>query len=897
MKKSKSLEMEGGSRPDNLNGNAPIVVLHDKVASYERERKILLELSDDITRIREKNDLITLFSLRIKKLFYFTHTIVTLINHEAETYTPFLLDPEASPIRNHEDYAALTRSHFSLNEPFIQQVVNSDGPVFFRLEEIMDKPGSPKFLRANHDAGIREILMMPLKSKNETVGFLHIYSDQEGSFSSDFQSIINGVAPQISSAVSNIIKNEDISYKEKVNEVLLSLSNEMVTVRDRKDLLRVINFSLKKLIPFAHSVMTVLAENGETYNAFLTDEDSRLRAFSKYNEAISHPYPVQDGIYDVAMRSEKPLVFRMKSFDMSQAPLWLRLNFNAGAREMVIKVLPDEGAGKHSLILFANTENTFNEKSLDIIERIASQLSTAANNIAANEKLLAKEREKSFLLDFGQDIAGVRTKDDLEKAISSVLQRVLNIRLSMIRIIEDDGVTLSPYMYDKGMFYGEDPVFLELASKNITIDEYLTAKVLRSKDPVIFNIAEEERKGNSARYIYFWKKVGLKNAYGAPLRVGNKNVGTLWLLTDEVNYNLLKGICAQISIAISNIRANEKVLSYKQMLEVENDHLKEQIKTIYNFSEIVGNGAEMQKVYHLVSLVAGSKSSVLLLGETGTGKELIARAIHNASPRKNRLMIKVNCAAMPANLIESELFGHEKGAFTGATERRIGKFELANNSTLFLDEIGEMPLEAQVKLLRVLQEKELERVGGKTTINVDVRIIAATNRDLEEEVRAGRFRSDLFYRLNVFPINLPPLRERTEDIASLANFFVARYSKNAGRKVNAIAPKVIQELKSYLWPGNVRELEHLIERSVLLTRENVIREVHLPKNKTDSKNDVVVLASRTLEEMERLYIIETIKRCGGKLSGSGGAAEYLDIPATTLHSKIKKLAILKSEYF
>ena len=897
MKNAKQFETKEDQKSVSFFEDDSLNILNNKMKPYERERKILLDLSNDIINIREKNDLITLFSSRIKGLFYFTHAIVTLIDERQQTYTPFLLDNTASPIKDHREYASLIQAQFSLDEPFIRQVMDAEGPEFFLLEHIMDQPGSPAFLRVNYEAGIREILMTPLRSKMQTIGFLHMYSDRENSFSTEFKSIINGIAPLISSAVSNIIKNEEIAYKERVNEVLLSLSNEMVTVRDRKDLLKVINFDLKKLIPFSHSVMTVLDESGQTYNAFLTDEDSKTKEFSKYTEAISSPYPVKDGIYDLASLSDKPVVLKMKSFDISKAPLWFRLNYTAGAREMVIKILPDEGAARHSLILFANRENTFDEKSISIIERISSQLSTAAINISANEEIVSKEQEKSFLLDFSQDIAGVRTKDDLQEAISSVLQYVLNIRLSMIRIIEEDGVTLSPYMYDKNMFYGEEPIFKELASKNISIDEYLTAKVLNSKHPVIFNIEEEERKGNSAKYIYFWKKAGLKNAYGAALRVGNQNLGTLWLMTDEVNLTLLKGICAQISIAISNIRANEKVLTYKQMLEVENDHLKEQIQTIYNFSEIVGSGAEMQKVYHLISLVAESKSSVLLLGETGTGKELIARAVHNASPRKNKLMIKVNCAALPANLIESELFGHEKGAFTGATDRRIGKFELANNSTLFLDEIGEMPLEAQVKLLRVIQEKELERVGGKTTISVDVRIIAATNRDLEEEVKAGRFRSDLFYRLNVFPISLPPLRDRVEDIAPLANFFVGRYSKNAGRKVNAISPKVIQELKSYLWPGNVRELEHLIERSVLLTNETVLREVHLPKNRSETKNEVFDIASRTLEEVERSYIIEIIKRCSGKLSGRGGAAEYLDIPATTLHSKIKKLEIQKAEYF
>jgi len=388
----------------------------------------------------------------------------------------------------------------------------------------------------------------------------------------------------------------------------------------------------------------------------------------------------------------------------------------------------------------------------------------------------------------------------------------------------------------------------------------------------------------------------LNNVYASALRVGQQNVGTMFFLSDQLNLNVLKGLCAQISIAISNIRANEKILAYKQLLEIENDQLKEEIRTIYNFSEIVGSGPEMQDVYHLMSLVADSASTVLLLGETGTGKELIARAIHNASPRQNKLMIKVNCAALPANLIESELFGHERGAFTGAVERRIGKFELADHSTLFLDEIGEMPLEAQVKLLRVLQEKELERIGGKTTIKVDVRVIAATNRNLEEEVKAGRFRPDLYYRLNVFPIVLPPLRNRRDDIIPLAHFFVDRYNKNSGRKVTGISPKVIQELQAYPWPGNVRELEHLIERSVLLSDDVVIREIHLPRHQPENKT-LPVLPTQTLSEVERAYIIAVLKHFQGKISGPDGAAEFLDIPATTLHSKIKKLKIRKAEYF
>ena len=352
-------------------------------------------------------------------------------------------------------------------------------------------------------------------------------------------------------------------------------------------------------------------------------------------------------------------------------------------------------------------------------------------NIMANEQISKKQEEQAFLLDFSNDITQVRTKPELQAAIFRVLDKTMHTKLAMIRVIEDDGIHLSPFMFDRTLFEKAEINFDEMAADRITIEEPYTAQVLASKDGLVFNVEEEIKSGNA--YARLWKTTGLKNMYGLPLRAGDKNIGTIWLLANRLSQLMLKGICAQISIAIANIQANEKLLAYKKQLEVENDYLKEQIKTIYNFSEIIGSGEAMQEVYRLMSLVAESNTTVLVLGETGTGKELIARAIHNASPRKDKLMVKVNCAALPANLIESELFGHERGAFTGAIDRRIGKFELANHSTLFLDEIGEMPLEAQVKLLRVIQERELERVGGKQTIKIDVRLIAATNRNLEEE--------------------------------------------------------------------------------------------------------------------------------------------------------------------
>lgn len=315
-----------------------------------------------------------------------------------------------------------------------------------------------------------------------------------------------------------------------------------------------------------------------------------------------------------------------------------------------------------------------------------------------------------------------------------------------------------------------------------------------------------------------------------------------------------------------------------------------------NFNGIIGQSPLLKAVFNKITIVAPDQTSVLIMGESGTGKERIAQTIHQLSPRKSKPMVTVNCAALPINLIESELFGHERGAFTGATDKRVGKFEQADGGTIFLDEIGELPLEAQVKLLRVLQEKEIERLGGSYTKKVNVRVIAATNRNLEKEVAEGRFRLDLYYRLNVFPIELPSLRRRKEDIPLLANYFLDRLVKRSGKSIVGISDSAMQSLMDYDWPGNIRELEHLIERSLLMATGDTIEDIDIPVIPSAGAAQAEgAFRIRTLEEMEREHILEILKICKGKVFGAGGAAEMLNIPSTTLNSKIKKLGI-KYEY-
>ena len=361
----------------------------------------------------------------------------------------------------------------------------------------------------------------------------------------------------------------------------------------------------------------------------------------------------------------------------------------------------------------------------------------------------------------------------------------------------------------------------------------------------------------------------------------------------EVSLKLIKLAATQFVQAIMRDvtlrkKTVEELEQLKNRLEKENIYLREEIRIDHNFEEIIGGSKALRTVLSSVEKVSGTDATVLILGETGTGKELIARAIHSISRRRERPLVKVNCAALPANLVESELFGHEKGAFTGAMDRRIGRFELANGGTIFLDEIGELPLELQSKLLRVFQDGRFVRVGGTHTISVDVRIITATNRKLEKMVDTGEFREDLFYRLNIFPVQLPPLRKRKEDIPLLARHFVVKHGPRCGKKIDVIPHDTMKALQAYSWPGNIRELENIIERGLIISegsRLNLGDWLHRKKTIRSRK------APLKMKEVERSHILKVLNMTGGRVSGENGAAQILGLHPQTLYSRIKRLGI------
>src|SRR5579862_8317241 len=428
----------------------------------------------------------------------------------------------------------------------------------------------------------------------------------------------------------------------------------------------------------------------------------------------------------------------------------------------------------------------------------------------------------------------------------------------------------------------------------IPLEGSIAGKAFRSRQPLLIDSADME--GFDSPTSQLLRDEGVRSVVCMPLLTHDRALGTLSLASlrdaafDQGDVDLLTQVAGQVAIAVENALAFHEIDKLKNKLAQEKLYLEDEIRSEMSFDEIVGESPTLRSVLKQVETVAPTDSTVLIQGETGTGKELIARAIHNLSPRREHTFVKVNCAAIPTGLLESELFGHERGAFTGAIAHRVGRFELANGGTIFLDEVGDIPLELQPKLLRVLQEQEFERLGSTQTIRVDVRLVAATNRDLGAMVAARTFRSDLFYRLRVFPLLVPPLRERQEDIPALVRYFVEKHARRMNREVETIPTETLDALVHYAWPGNIRELENLIERAVIVSPGPILR---VPLSDLKLSSEPVGSDSLTLVAAEREHILKALEATHWVLAGPRGAAARLGMKRTTLQSRMRKLGVTR----
>lgn len=539
------------------------------------------------------------------------------------------------------------------------------------------------------------------------------------------------------------------------------------------------------------------------------------------------------------------------------------------------------------LVVIDEKPRVFSEQDFSLLRIFATRAGAELERKRAGDALRKSQERLQTLLDINNAIVTKLTREELFTAIAEVLGRVIKFDRLALSMYDSESDVLRLVTY-AGPYRRDDYTPI---GRVLDLNDSPAGRAFLSQEPVLRRDLESERQTSSEERAYGH---GFKSLCALPLTVRGRKIGALTVgsLTKnqytDVDAEFLLELGNQIAIAVDNMRAHEETEALKARFQAEAVYLQEEIKTEYNFEEIIGQCAPLRQLLRNVEQVAPTDATVLIRGETGTGKELVARAVHDRSRRKQRPLVKVNCGSIPAGLVESELFGHEKGAFTGATQRRTGRFEVANGGTLFLDEVTELPIDTQVKLLRVLQEGEFERVGSSQTIKVDVRVIAATNRNLKEVVQNGTFRSDLFYRLNVFPLEVPSLRERKEDIPLLVHFFLSKFGKKLGKEVRGISQRSMERLLDYGWPGNVRELQNIVERAVVLANGPIVQ---IDESMIGSGEALQESALDTLENVERNHILRALDETRWVVHGKKGAADILGINPSTLRSRMEKLGI------
>jgi len=507
--------------------------------------------------------------------------------------------------------------------------------------------------------------------------------------------------------------------------------------------------------------------------------------------------------------------------------------------------------------------------------------------------VLQADRQYRTLLAVSEAIVSHRDLPALFHELAGRLHQV--VRFDYLALFLHEAATNTMRLH---VLESSEPAALPPASV-VPVEGNATGSVWQSQQPLIISSASEQSRwrglaDRSAPY-------GIHSSCLLPLTTAQRRLGTLAFASkqpqayDKSELGFLHLVANQVALAVENALDFQKIEELRDKLHKERAYLEEEVRTEHNFGQIVGESAALHRVLKLAETVAPTGSTVLIRGETGTGKELVARAIHDLSPRRDRTFVKLNCAAIPTGLLESELFGHERGAFTGAIAQKVGRFELAHQGTLFLDEVGDIPLELQPKLLRVLQEQEFERLGGTRTIRVDVHLVAATNRDLARMVADGQFRSDLYYRLNVFPLLLPPLRERTDDIPRLVRHFIQRFARRMGRQIETVPSEVMDALVRYPWPGNIRELQNVIERAVILSPGSSLRVPRSDLQPAPGVAEKPTAEAVTLADAEREHILGVLRGAGWVVGGPDGAAARLGMRRSTLQWKMKKLRISRPE--
>jgi len=670
---------------------------------------------------------------------------------------------------------------------------------------------------------------------------------------------------------------------------LLEVSESIAAHHDLTELFRALAQRLPRVLKFS-SIVLALHDPTKNVMRLHVLEDPRPLPVSPGLE-----FPVEDVPGGWVWQHQQPLVCTNLEQE-TRFPKVMPMIRQAGIRSLCIVPLTSARERLGAMGVGSLEDHHYGQAEIDFLEQVARQVAVAVENTLNFERAHQAEQEmrrqyerERLMLEINNAVVSHLSLRDLLKAISLSLRRVIPHDAALLTLHEPGGDQLRLHALDLHMF-GTVP-FEE--GVLISLHDTPEGQAIASRQPVLVGPAVDLTRFSSPWVLHAVQN-GVRSGCAVPLITHNRTVGALSVVSahenafGEADAVLLSQCAKQIAIAVENVLAYQEIANLKDKLNKEKLYLEDEIRSELNFEEIIGESPAIRNVLKQVDIVAPTDSTVLILGETGTGKELLARAIHDRSKRRERTFVKLNCAAIPTGLLESELFGHERGAFTGAIATKVGRFELADGGTLFLDEVGDIPLELQSKLLRVLQEQEFERLGSTRTIKVSVRLLAATNRNLADMVENKLFRNDLYYRLNVFPLTVPALRDRRQDIPLLVRYFVQQLARRMDKTIDTIPTETITALSRYDWPGNIRELENLIERAVILSQGTDLR---VPLGELKTARGHADQSVTTLQAAERDHILRALEKTNWVIAGPSGAATLLGMKRSTLQSRMVKLGI------
>ncbi|HWV46695.1 MAG TPA: sigma 54-interacting transcriptional regulator [Nitrospira sp.] len=769
-------------------------------------------------------------------------------------------------------------------------VLLTQQPVF--VPNLADEHRWPKVVQRMKEDGINSFCVVPLTTAVRRLGAMGFSSMRKEAYSELDVEFLRQVGKQVAVAVDNVLHHQELIHDRDRLRLLLEVTESIAFHHDVDRLLHDLAQRLPRIVPFDY-INIVLHDPAK--------EVMRLRLLVTSIPATITPgleLPMEESPGGLVWKTQQPLTVPDIAHERRFSKLIAMLREN-GVQSFCVVPLTTANQRLGALGFGSLERRTYEASEIAFMHQVAKQVAIAVENALnygraqSTQSQLTHERDhQRLLLEVNNAVITHLDLDDLFTAVSECLRKVIQHDGSSLLLCDEETGQWRIHVLD----FQRNESFVEEG----TIEESTESPsclAINTGKAALFREQDLKEMAGSSPCAQDLLDRGVKSFCSLPLLAHKRTLGALNVgrrrddgFTSE-DVELLSQVAQQVAIAVENALAYKQIAQLKDKLTEEKLYLEEEIQTDYNFEEIVGESRALKQVLKQVQTVASTDSTVLILGETGCGKELVARALHNLSTRRERTFVKLNCAAIPTGLLESELFGHEKGAFTGAIATKVGRFELADRGTLFLDEVGEIPLELQVKLLRVLQEQEFERLGGTRTIRTSVRVVAATNRDLVQMVEEQKFRSDLYYRLKVFPVTVPPLRERPDDIPLLVRHFAQKFAQRMKKRVETIPSEAMKALQNYSWPGNVRELENFVERAVILTHGSDLY-VSLTELKP-TPGHVENSAAITLEQAEREHILRTLRESSWIIGGTAGAAAKLGMKRTTLQSKMQKLGIAR----